>query len=466
MSLIRQTYCTLIVCYSCMNIGIMFAWPSSTLKIFESKNTTLNRPMTEMEIALFGSLSSISALITTPIAGFLLDILGRKYSCILFSVPPVVAWSLISTFPSVTVVLLSVFISGLGGCMFVVVPLYISEFCHESIRGTMTSGCIIFYGVGLMVSYILGGRLDYHTMNYVCLFISVVGVLALMIVKESPTYLMKKGLHKEAANTIAFYRSSKPGSKEVLQEMDVIKRTLNPQMDDVTPEEEKLKIEDQPPKKLSLLEFLQKSRSTRRALVLILVLYSIAIFQGLAVVQVYAEPLFEEALPSMSANLSSILFALLNTIAGLTSAYMMDHAGRRPVMIYSSLASCFCCVALGTQIQLHWGPHWLTAIFVYAFCVTCTCGAGTVPYVMIAELFLPEVKGVMSMLGVQWGWICNFIILFIFNPLVAAMGLGPVFYIFAIVSVISTVFSYFYLPETNGLTVDVIQTLLVKKTQC
>lgn len=69
------------------------------------------------------------------------------------------------------------------------------------------------------------------------------------------------------------------------------------------------------------------------------------------------------------------------------------------------------------------------------------------------------------MLTVEWGWICNFIGLFIFNPLVTAMGLGPVFYIFAMISVISTVFCYFLLPETKGLPVDVIQTLLLMKTQ-
>lgn len=70
------------------------------------------------------------------------------------------------------------------------------------------------------------------------------------------------------------------------------------------------------------------------------------------------------------------------------------------------------------------------------------------------------------MLAVEWGWICSFIVLFIFNPLVSAMGLGPVFYIFAVVGVLSTIFCYFYLPETKGLTVDVIQTLLVNKEHC
>lgn len=142
-----------------------------------------------------------------------------------------ISWTLMSTFPTVAILLVAIFISGLGNCLFVVVPVYVSEICHKSIRGTMTSGCIVFYGIGIMVSYILGGYLEYDTMKYVCLSNSIIGLLAMLIVKESPTYLMKKGLEKEAANTIAFYRSVGPDSKEVLQEMEEIRRALNPIMD-------------------------------------------------------------------------------------------------------------------------------------------------------------------------------------------------------------------------------------------
>ncbi|XP_047540195.1 facilitated trehalose transporter Tret1-like isoform X1 [Vanessa atalanta] len=462
MSVFRQAYCTLIVCLLTFNIGLMFAWPSSTIKLFSSTNTTLNRPMGETEMALFGSLSSIAALISTPLSGFLIDVLGRKKSCILFALPQPIAWALVSTTPRVDVILASISISGLGGCMFMIAPNFISEFCQETIRGTMTSGAIIFYGIGLMVSYILGGYLSYQIMNYVCLTISVIAVVLIIILKESPTYLMKKGLDEEAAKSIAFYRSTSPNSKLVMQEMDLIRRTLNPKMDDVTPEEENLNPELQTKKKLSVIQFLKKSQSTRRALILVLMTYFTTIFQGLVVVQVYSEPVFEEALPSMSANLASILFALTNTISGFVSAYLLDYLGRRPVSIYSSIASSICCVALGAQIHLQWGPLWLTGVLLYAYCITATIGAGTVPYVIIAELFLPEVKGIMTMLTVQWAWICNFIILFIFNPLNAAIGLGPVFYIFGIFSLLSSIVSFIYLPETKGLTVDVIQTLLVK----
>lgn len=61
-------------------------------------------------------------------------------------------------------------------------------------------------------------------------------------------------------------------------------------------------------------------------------------------------------------------------------------------MIYFSIASGVCCLVIGSQIHLHWGSHWITAICFYTFCITYMLGAGTVPCVFVAEVFLPEVR--------------------------------------------------------------------------
>ncbi|XP_072948090.1 facilitated trehalose transporter Tret1-like [Epargyreus clarus] len=465
MSIIRQSLCTVIVCYICLTLGLMYAWPSSTLKIFSSVNTTLDRPMTETELSLLGSLSSISAMIATPISGFLLDRLGRKYTCILFSLPQVIAWAIVSVVHKVEAILAAAFIAGFGGCVLLIVPVYVSEFCEESIRGRLTSGSIIFYGIGTLVSYLLGGLLEYDMMNYIFLSLSVLATALMTIVADSPIYLMKKGQETNAAKAIAFYRATKVDSKVVTEEMITIRRCLNAEMDDDTPEEKKLKVEGKQEEKLSFWKLMKKSRSSRLALLLGVTLYSSSIFQGLVAVQVYAEPLFSEAVPNMSATVSSVLFAVVVVGSGFVAAYFVDVAGRRPLMIYPSLFAGVCCVILGTQIQFHWGPHWMTAVIIYLYCIAYTFGAGTVPYVIVAEVFLPEVRSIASMLTIEWAWICNFIVLFIFNPLVTALGLGGIFYIFAAVCFLSAIYSYFYMPETSGLTVDVIQGLFAKKSK-
>jgi hypothetical protein len=82
---------------------------------------------------------------------------------------------------------------------------------------------------------------------------------------------------------------------------------------------------------------LETSRSTHRAFLITISLTTAAILQGLPVLQVYSEPLFAEAVPNMSANLCSILFAVISIIFGFAAAYLSDFAGRRVSIMSMSL---------------------------------------------------------------------------------------------------------------------------------
>lgn len=61
-------------------------------------------------------------------------------------------------------------------------------------------------------------------------------------------------------------------------------------------------------------------------------------------------------------------------------------------MIYSTFAAGASCLLLGLQLHLKWGPNWLIAVNMYFFTTMYSLGGGTVPYVLIAEVFLPEVS--------------------------------------------------------------------------
>ncbi|KAI5641224.1 sugar transporter domain-containing protein [Phthorimaea operculella] len=475
MGVFRQVICTLIACYVGMSLGITFAWPSGTLQLFESNTTVLDRPMNKVELSLFGSLSSIGALVSTPVVGVLLDVVGRKYCAMGSMMMHVLCWTLIMACSKVEAILAAIFISGVGGGAALVVPVYISEICQENIRGTMTSGSMIAYGIGMLMSYAMGGTVSYMTFVYISMSIAVMGMVLLTFTRETPLFLMKKGLEEEAAKSFAFYRSASVGSKEVISEMEKLRRAFNAELDeeltDIGPEAQKLYpqlkeptgVKQIPRQKPSLWQFLRRSRSTWRAAFVVITLCTAAIFQGLVVLQVYAEPLFKQAVPNVSPTLCCVILAVVTVISGFLAAYLTDVAGRRYLMIYSSIAAGLCCVVLGSQLHMLWAADWVTAVFIYLFTAAYTFGAGTVPFVLMAEVFSPEVKSFMSMFVIEWAWLCNFVILFIFNPLVEAVGLGPTFYMFAAVCIATAVFAWAFQPETKGLTVAEIQTLFSKR---
>ncbi|XP_052748460.1 facilitated trehalose transporter Tret1-like [Galleria mellonella] len=467
MGVIVQVIATFILSYSSLVMGLTFAWPSSTFLIFTSENTTLNRPMTDGETALLGSLSSIGALVGNPIASVLLNTIGRKYCGILTASIGVISWLMISFSNQVEVILAALFIYGISSSVFLVIPVFITEFCQESIRGTMAACSVTFFGLGMLVSNLLGGCLEYHTLTYVSLSMSVFGVAMFLFLKESPVYLMTKGRKQEAIKSIAFYRNEKPNSKEVLQELEKIRRILNPDIEGtLKPEKQKLNsnLESTTQEKIGFFKFLKKSRSTRRAMYTILTVLTAAILQGLNVVLVYAKPLFHDVVSEevISSTLCSILLAATTVVSGIIAGYLTDLVGRRNLLIYASFGAGICCAVIGFQIHLNWGPKWLIAILIYLYSAAYTLGAGTIPFVLLSEVFLPEVKSYMSMLALEWTWLCNFLVLYVFNSLTSAMGLGGIFFIFSVACFLTAVYSIYFVPETKGLTVDVIQLQFLK----
>ncbi|XP_045488696.1 facilitated trehalose transporter Tret1-like isoform X2 [Pieris rapae] len=274
----------------------------------------------------------------------------------------------------------------------------------------------------------------------------------------------------EATESIAFYRRVGVDSKEVELEINKIKMQLDPRFDlmlqsneDANAVKHLLEKPMENAKKEPSWKFLMKSESSKGALFAVLFLMGINILMGSIVLQVYAEPLFKEAVPTMHPNLCSILLAVDYLAAALVCAFVIDKFGRKSLMTVTSIASGFFNILLGSQLQFHWAPHWFTAFVIYAYSFVFNLGAAVVPFVLTAEVFLPEVRGICSSLSMVCMWVMNFVTLIIFNPLVDQLGLGPTFYFFSIICFIGGTYSHLWLPETKGLSADQIQPLFMKK---
>lgn len=61
------------------------------------------------------------------------------------------------------------------------------------------------------------------------------------------------------------------------------------------------------------------------------------------------------------------------------------------LIITSSAAVCVCMSTLGYLLQSRVAPPWVTVVVILSYCFTFMFGAGAVPYVLLAEVFVPEV---------------------------------------------------------------------------
>nr|XP_037874117.1 sugar transporter ERD6-like 18 isoform X6 [Bombyx mori] len=275
----------------------------------------------------------------------------------------------------------------------------------------------------------------------------------------------------EAEKSIAFYKRLKIGSKDIAFEIDKIRLQINPSSEKtylpVDTEEAKdlAKHEEQQveQKPTSSWKFLMKSKSSQRALATVLIIMTLIILMGCVVLQVYAEPLFKEAVPSMPPNQCAILLAVDFLIASLVCVFIIDKFGRKPLLIVTAAISGVCMFLLGLQLQTHFAPHWFTVLIIYTYSFVYMLGCAAIPFVLSAELFLPEVRSLCNSITMVCLWSVNFVTLLVFKPLAEWLGLGIVFYCFSMFSFVGVLFGYAYIPETKGLSVDAIQLLFLKK---
>ncbi|KAJ2940910.1 hypothetical protein O0L34_g10171 [Tuta absoluta] len=457
-------------------MGLLSCWPSYTLDLYTHPNTTLlSEPMTEVEGSLVGSIPALGAMIGSGYCGALIDKIGRQKGGVVNALPYILGWAAIYLSTNSKVIIAARLVMGIpGGAFLVYAPMFISEVADDNIRGFLASGPVFFYCLGSVISYLFGWFLDFHTTVMANLACSVLGCVFCFLVVESPIFLVRQGRDQEALQAIGKYKSVAPESKAALQELSRIKAQVNPAVelipmnDDAEKAEENEKQEKQDPdvqvpKKMSSIKLLFVSPSSKRAFLVVATHLTMQVFMGVVPVMVYAKKLFAEATPDWSSHMCSVLLGLMLASGAIITACVADKAGRRVLLITSSILVSAIMVLLGLQLQVEFAPAYVGAALILVFCICFNIGSGTVPYVLLAESFIPEVQGIASMLLIEWVWFLNFVIIAIFPFANKMFGIYGTFYIFAAVSVANAVIGFLWIPETKGLSNEQIQEAYLRR---
>lgn len=106
--------------------------------------------------------------------------------------------------------------------------------------------------------------------------------------------------------------------------------------------------------------------------------------------------------------------------------------------------------------RLGWLPLTSLCIYLIAFAI----GYGPIPWLMLSEVYTKEYNAVASPITGAFNWSLAFIITLTFGMISDAIGIGQTFWIFAAMSMIGTIFTFLFVPETKGKSITEIQRLL------
>ncbi|KAI8432950.1 hypothetical protein MSG28_013839 [Choristoneura fumiferana] len=477
-SFMRQFLGAAIMSFPKFLLGSGLVWPSYSIITLRSANTPLSAPITLMEEALVGSLPLISAIFMSPFGGVIVDKIGRRWAGIATCFAVAISWVLIGFGTTVPMLLVGRFIFGLsGGLNMQVAWSFTAEVSEDAVRGFMSSMPAITYAVGALLSITMGWVTTYHVIAYVNVGFAVGNAIVMYVLPESPVYLALVGRDEEAIKSLAFYRAATTKDKAVIDEMSEIKKnqankqttmallpTEEPTQESQDPEKQNLsETPFVPPAKVTGWTYFRKSPAARWTFFVVAALMTQSITTGVIAVQVYGGSLFLKATPSLSPDLCAVLLASTLLVGVCVGAACSDFFGRRPLLMSAATINGFCMVALGTLVRWEWGPEWLVPAIILVFCFVFNLGGAIVPYIVMAEAFVPEVKGFAQSMNMLWLYLVNFVLLLAFVPAAELIGLEFVFFVFAACAFSCALMTHYLLPETKGMNPYAIEEVFTQR---
>jgi len=434
------------VSLAAVSAGTALAW-TSPINEQLNENTTLS--ITDDQKSWVGSFLAVGAFAGALPTGLLAERIGRKYTTICLGIPYLLSWALLAFAKNVGMLYGGRVLAGIAtGGTCVVAPMFISEIAETSLRGALGAFFQLFLTVGILFIYVVGALTDWVTLSIACAIFPILLIVTVFFIAESPVYLIKQGQRQEASAALKFFWGRQCDTQTALSNLQ----------SDLDAASGDAKFSD-----------LFTVRSNLMALTISLSLMLFQQFSGINAVIFYAQSIFEAAGSTLAPSLCTIIVGVVQVVMTVASALLIEKAGRRLLLLQSSVVMGLCLIMLGVYFQLKEGGSdvenisFLPLASVVLFIVSFSLGLGPLPWLLMGELFASEVKGIASAIAVMFNWTLVFIITKTFSMMCIAWGTGPTFYFFASFMVVGTIFTFVKVPETKGKSNAQIQAALAGK---
>lgn len=215
---------------------------------------------------------------------------------------------------------------------------------------------------------------------------------------------------------------------------------------------------------------LVSSPGNRHALYILVLLKVIQQFSGHMAIVAYSTEIFSHSGSSLSPENAVIVLGVAQLLAGIVAACLVDRLGRKILMLISGTLASVALFLVGRFFYLKYESHtdissitWLPICGIILYEIMVALGVGTLPYVLLGELFSTNVKATAVAIGIIIGATFAFIVSLGFHALNDVSGIHTTFWVFAVCCFTGTILFYYITPETKGKTLEEIQAILNPK---
>jgi len=206
-----------------------------------------------------------------------------------------------------------------------------------------------------------------------------------------------------------------------------------------------------------------------RALIILLSLAAFQQFSGVSAVLSFAEIIFDEANSSLEGKYLTMILGAVQLVCTAVCMFVNDHSGRKPLLMISTFGSACSTAMVAIYFNLQYndvntnGLVWLSITGVLLYIVMYSVGLASLVLTICSEIFPTNVKALGSTLTVIALGISGTVVGSSYLSLAENFGTHVPFWIFTICNFVGTLFTFFYVPETKGKTLEQIQEELHKQ---
>nr|XP_033186976.1 facilitated trehalose transporter Tret1-like [Bombus vancouverensis nearcticus] len=214
-----------------------------------------------------------------------------------------------------------------------------------------------------------------------------------------------------------------------------------------------------------LREILQGSN--RKALFIMLGLIMAQQLSGNFITMQYLHVLLSKTTIGLDTHEATMLVLGADSISSSISPLQVEYKGRRKLLILSTLGSCSTLIILAIYLLLDQHEFdvsnfsILPVIDLIIYQVMFHIGLGTLPNVLLRELFPTELKGSVRAIITIFDGIIGFTVPKLYQVITDNAGSCGIYFIFAASCSVAFVIVYIWVPETKGKTYHEIKALLV-----
>ncbi|KAL4942355.1 quinate permease [Aspergillus oleicola] len=365
-------------------------------------------------------------------------------------------------------------LAGIGvGAGSNICPIYISEMAPPAIRGRLVG----VYELGWQLGGVVGFWINYgvdetlapsHKQWIIPFAVQLIPagllIIGALFIRESPRWLFLRGHREKGIETLCWIRNLDSSHIYMMEEINMIEQSL---------EQQRAKIG------LGFWKPFKAAWTNKRILYRLFLGSMLFLWQngsGINAINYYSPTVFR-SIGVTGGNTSLLTTGIFGVVKAVITfvwlLYLIDHMGRRNLLLVGAAGGSVCLWFVGAYIKIAKPENnpegtgldsgGIAAIFFfYLWTAFYTPSWNGTPWVINSEIFDPTVRSLAQACAAASNWLWNFLISRFTPQMFTSMGYG-VYFFFASLMICSIVFVYFLIPETKGIPLESMETLFEKK---